>query len=282
MSHDKMDFRSLRTRLAKEDFAIHPEGPEPPPQDIVSEDVWNELVWLTDDVSFRTSDNFGTELKAMNELSGFVIEISLIQRDAWFHAVLDVFDALRASLFNSLCGFYRVAASSLRAATETITVGLYLQIDKTEKDAVLWQQGKLELRFGSVCDRLASNPRMQPLESHLQKTTHQTIFAQRTSRFRTGWARGLFSELSNFSHARPTHSEASLWEGSNGPIFVPASFGRVYAHYLDVCFLFLISAKIARPDLEVPSCAHWLFDSKHVRSSDFARATFRFVFGSLP
>jgi hypothetical protein len=62
------DFRYRRFRLPPEAFAIHPEGPELEPRDVIEEEVWRSVVVLPDDVSIRTTDDYGTEIKAMNEL----------------------------------------------------------------------------------------------------------------------------------------------------------------------------------------------------------------------
>ena len=45
------DFRSVRMKLSPESFAVHPDEPEQMPSDLVGEEVWNEITWLTDDVS---------------------------------------------------------------------------------------------------------------------------------------------------------------------------------------------------------------------------------------
>ena len=49
------DFRFKRYKLPPEAFAIGP-GKEPEPTDMVDEETWRNLVWLTDDVSLRTID----------------------------------------------------------------------------------------------------------------------------------------------------------------------------------------------------------------------------------
>jgi hypothetical protein len=179
VSHNNQDFRYLRCKLPSEAFALHPEGPEPPPEDVVEEEVWRTIVTLPDDVSIRTSDNYGTELKAMTELWESVIDMCAETRDAWYHTVLDMAEGLQSCTFNALCGYYRVAASSLRAVLEVIITGTYLQLERTAQDAIQWQNGQLEIKFGFGCDHLSRNPRVRRLESHLEKEMQYSIFKQK-------------------------------------------------------------------------------------------------------
>jgi hypothetical protein len=274
------DFRSQRYKLPAEAFAIHPKGPEPSPRDIVDKEVWREIVYLPDDVSIRTSNDFGTELKAMIELWGSVVEMGMEEGDSWFRTVLYMADGLQVCTFNSLCGFYGVAATCLRTTVETIMAGTYLQLEKTEKDAIDWQNGRFEITFGKACDRLIKNEKIRALEAFLDLEMGYSVFRQKRDNVEPGWARALYSELSNFAHGRPTHSEGSMWEGSNGPVFVPKSFGRIYAYYLDVCLLLLIAGKLCRPYLKAPDSTKWLFRSPHVKPSKFAKCTFEYIFGS--
>jgi hypothetical protein len=188
-------------------------------------------------------------------------------KDALNYTLLDMAEGLQASIFNAICGYYRVAASCLRTTLEDIIAGLYLQLERSTEDAAFWQKGELEIRFGFGCDHLLRNPKIQPLERHLEKEMHYSIFRQHQQGIEPGWARNLFGELSKYAHAYPTHSEGSLWDGSNGPIFVPSSFERIYAHFLDVCALLYVGAKLCRPRLRFPGPSKWLFQSPRIRPS---------------
>lgn len=279
MSTIKDDFRYRRFKLPPEAFALRPDGPIPPPRDVVNEAAWREIVTLPDDVSIRTSDDFGTELKAMGQLWGSVIEMCNTTDDPLFHTVLYIADSLQACMFNALCGFYRVAASCLRAGIEYSVAGTYLQMERSKADAQRWQKGDLEIMFDTACRKLSGNVQVRMLEDYLSKEMQYSIFKQRNKKTDPGWARALFSELSNFVHGRPTYSEGDLWEGSNGPIFISASFGRIYAHYLDVCALFYTLAKLCRPEMTLPSESHWLFKSRNIHPSKVSVYCFEYLWG---
>ena len=268
--------------MPPEAFAIHPSGPEPPPRDPVEREVWQGIMALPDDVSMRTSDDYGTELKAMSELWGSLIDMCAETDDAWFRTCLYMADGLQVCTFNSVCGYYGISASSLRGTMEAMIAGTYFQLEETDQAAVRWQNGDYDLKFGFACDRLYQNNKIADIEAYLDVQMNYSIFRQKTPNADPGWARNLYSELSNFAHNRPTHSEGSLWEGSNGPVFVPASFGRVYAYYLDVCALLYVLAKICRPQMKAPDAAKWVFVSNHIRPSQVAIHAFEYVWGRLP
>src|SRR6266702_3963248 len=98
------DFRESRIRLPPEAFAIA-EGADLPPTDLIKKSVWASIVSFPDDVSLRTSNDQG----------------------AMSYFMPDAADEFQASIFNSLCGFYRVASDTLRAALEKATIGAYFQ-----------------------------------------------------------------------------------------------------------------------------------------------------------
>jgi hypothetical protein len=261
---------------------VHPDEPDDEPEDLVEKEVWDEITWLTDDVSLRTSDTYGTELKAMNELWGAAIEMSEKQGDPWFHVVLDVADNLQAALFNAMCGYYKVAGWCLRTAVENAVAGTYLQLYFTEADAAKWQNGDVELSFSVACDKLPGHPVVESIESYLQESHGYTLFQQRTPSRPPGWIRSIFKELSEFSHARPAYSDAKMWDGSNGPVFAPSSFRRIYLLYLNTAFVVFLLARLGRPQLEMPPSSKWFFHSKRIKAPEFMKGCFRMAFGALP
>lgn len=273
------DFRNDRYKLPPEAFAIGPNGPDPEPEDIIDIDTWRGIVSLPDDVSIRTSNDYGTELKAMHDLWSSIIEFTLDKQDRIFYILPDISDALQASLFNLLCGFYKISATSLRSAIENLVIGTYLHLEKEENETHQWKEGKSTYKFGSICDLLPQNADIKDIENMLEEKMQYSIFAQKNTPNGPGWARILFSKLSNFAHANPEHSDANLWKGSNGPIFIPESFGKIYALYLETCALIYVLSKICRQDLELRHATGWLFGSKRVIPSKVAYLSFQYLWG---
>jgi hypothetical protein len=167
---------------------------------------------LPDNVSITTSDHHGTELKAMYELWASFIESLGDKQDVMWHTMLDMADELQASLFNSLCGYYRVASACLRSALELATIGVYFQLCSGLSEYLEWRKGKCEASFGMACDHLLRRPRIQPIEDYIKLKMDYSIFGQRSSNTQSGWARKLYSELSEYTHSRLAHSFAKMWE----------------------------------------------------------------------
>lgn len=62
------DFRAVRIVMEPDDFVAGPDGPEPPPSNLIPEDTWHHLTTLPDDVAIRTSNHHGTLLSVLNQL----------------------------------------------------------------------------------------------------------------------------------------------------------------------------------------------------------------------
>lgn len=273
------DFRSTREKLPPEAFAYGPEGPDPAPTDLIDAKTWNSITSLPDDVSIRTSDYHGSELNIMNRLWGSCIEVLDEDQDAMFHAMLDSADELQACVYNSLCGYYRVASSCLRNALELNTIGAYLQVCCSASELGEWIEGRRKITFGEACDHLQGHAATQPLERLIESKMGYSIFAQKRAEKEEGWIRNIYSQLSEFAHARPAVSLARMWEGSNGPVYVPSSFGRVFALYLQTVAVSWILLKLARPKFNLPTSAKHLFHSKTVRPSKVAMHSYEFLWG---
>jgi hypothetical protein len=105
------DFRSRRIVLDSDDFAVSDGKADPPPGDLVDDEIWDHLTTLPTDVSIRTSNEHGRHLRAQNDLTiAFgdpVIAILDEPDDPVRWAMRDVNDELYAATFDFLHGFYR-------------------------------------------------------------------------------------------------------------------------------------------------------------------------------
>ena len=275
----KKDFRSYRRLLPPEAFALA-EGPDLPPKDLIEKSVWNSIMNLPDDVSLRTSANHGTELKFMHTLWGSIIKNIGNTEDVMGHSLLDVADELMACIVNSLIGFYAVAASCLRSALELATYGTYYQRRKTLFDYKSWRKNQDDVNFGKACDELNSLSDVKALNKYLYSKMKDTVFEQKNSRYPNypgGWARKLYSKLSNFAHSKPAYSHVDLWNGSNGPIYVPQSFGKISVLYCDTLALIYVIIKIARPKFELPGETRFIFSFPNVKPSKIAVYTYQYL-----
>lgn len=59
------DSRAFRLMLEPDDFALGSDQPDKPPSDLIDKDIWESTKSLPDDVSIRTSNEYGKTLKTL-------------------------------------------------------------------------------------------------------------------------------------------------------------------------------------------------------------------------
>jgi hypothetical protein len=251
------DFRSRRRLLEPEDFAIG--GSNPPPTDRVSPEVWRDLMSLLDDVAIRTTNEHGALIESLNKMRWSFLDVVEDSGDRFNQVLLDVQDEFGAALVFAIQGFYRQAATSLRTVLELATIGAYCNASSSWTEFDNWRSGQSELQFGRCVDRLPRERLVSSLETHLQSTTADTLFTQRTPTAPGGWSRRLYSTLSSYAHSRPTFANAAIWE-SNGPIYVGSAFLQFGRLLVETYSLTTLLVRIGRDGTELPGAmpAPWL------------------------
>ena len=257
------DFRARRVVLTRGDFALAPK-PEPPASDRIDKATWSSIVTLPDDVAVRTSNHHGMTLQQLDDLWGAWIESIGENNDLMSSAMLDAGDDFQSATYTALTGFYRLSITALRSALELTTIGAWAQVCAKTKEYNKWRDGKLTLSFGQACDGLIAAK--SPLRDELRKTVKDSLFDQKTPASEGGHARRIYDGISNYSHARPGHSDGDI-RGSNGPIYVKSAFNHVswiQFEAIGLCFVLLL---IARPKNTIPQAALDLFaDAKRLKS----------------
>lgn len=264
----KEDFRAARIVLEPSDFAAGSELPDPPPKDLISEDMWNHLVGLPDDVAIRTTNDFGSILKELSEFQTELLSVlTALQGLATqtggknaaspiHHVLLVAHEDFQASIFDALIGYYRVAFSSLRNVVENFTIGLHFELSRDQTGFRTWLAGNYapnKFLFGWAADSVAQNQAVQNLEQHLTNATADNFFRQRAGADTGGFARRLFGNLSRYSHGRPGFTHGDIWE-SNGPVFVPKAFTKWAIAFAQVYCFCLIVCRLAQPKLNRLDC----------------------------
>jgi hypothetical protein len=106
---------------------------------------------------------------------------------------------------------------------------------------------------------------------------NDSLFDQKTLNDEGGFARRIFSGISNYTHSRPGHTDSDMRK-SNGPIYVRSAFNHVawmQFETLGLCFVLLL---IARPKQRLPEPVVQLFqDVKRVKSR-VTRAALQFLY----
>ncbi len=249
MSHSlpESDFRAFRVKLDPDDFALS-YGPDPPPSDLIPEDVWHSIQDLPSDVSIRTSDHHGTKLKGIHELLGFWISEVIEAGNLLDDVFLDANEEFQAAEFNLLHGFYRPAISCLRSALEIVNIGCYCQMSPDKDLYNKWRQGIIDLDFNTPCNFFDNLSSLTALKTHLKTSVSDSLFTQKTPSNPGGYNRRLYSELSKYSHTYPGFANGDFWN-SNGPIYATEAFEFVSEKIFSVYELCLILLKILGKDL---------------------------------
>jgi hypothetical protein len=269
------DFRSFRIVLEPDDFALS-SGNEPPPSDLVDQEIWRGVTVLPDDVSVRTSNHHGSTLKILYNLWEAWIEAVGENHDYLYDTILDAADEFQAATYNSLIGYYRQAIGCLRSALELITIGAYCQINGKPAIYKEWRRGK-EIKFGEACNNIVKTASIKELELHLADTIKDSIFAKKNVSITGGWARRLYSDLCNYSHTRPGFASSDMW-ASNGPIYVKEAFVLTTEMYLQVSALCFIIVKLGRPSFTLPEEALQVFGLSRLQPMEIARVAYEYLF----
>lgn len=256
--------------LVRGDFAWAPK-PEPPASDRIDKATWSSIVALPDDVAVRTSNHHGTALRQLDDLWGAWIESFGENNGPMFSAMLDAADDFQSATYTALTGFYRLSVSALRSALELTTIGTWAQVCGKPAEYKKWRHGKLTISFAQACDGLIAPT--SALREELGTTVKDSLFDQKSAAGDGGYARRIYSGISNYSHARPGHSDGDIRK-SNGPIYVKSAFDHVsWIHFevIGLCFVLLL---IARPESTIPLAALDLFADVKRLKSRVTRAAF--------
>jgi len=251
--HD--DFRSRRMKLGPEDFALS-SGEEMPPTDLIPEKTWKSMVSLTDDVSLRTSDHYGSRLARLWDLWGeWISLITAIQQSRnpsltspLEHVAFGALEDFEASIHNALVGFYRIAFASLRSVIENTAIGLQFELSGDRSAFSDWLSGRSERKFGFgwAADQLPRHPHVGALEEALKAATGDDLFHQRSNSDQGGFIRGFFTTLSNYTHAAPNYADGDIWK-SNGPVFVRTAFEEWSHAFLTAYAFAVLQVRLAQP-----------------------------------
>jgi len=229
---------------------------------------------LPDDVAIRTSDHHGGELRVLHDLWSALVEASGGKKDGLFEVLLDGADDFHGATFNALCGFYRLSFVSLRSVVELITIGTFAQISGRLAELKKWRNGHLIIPFDAACAAINGSRRLSVIKDYLYSELADSLFDSKRGPQESGWARRLYSTLSNYSHARPGYADSDIRQ-SNGPIYVPGAFVQAVKMHLEVAAFTFIMIKLARQEFVLPDGGRAIFQPGHPAIPEIARACWR-------
>jgi hypothetical protein len=248
-----MNFKTKRKKLPPDAFAIGPDV-EPEPLDPIDEETWDSIVSLPDDVSIRTAEDFGTDLKNLwylwEKWLDLVLEVQNYVKNPpespMSNMVLDCTDHFQSSLYNTLVGFYREGMSSMRNVLESLTKGSYLQFLNNPSKFQQWLNGDIEISFGEASDSLLKY--IKPFENQLRKSLNDDLYSQKTKTTSGGLIRRLHRELCPYTHGAPGNTNLDIWQ-SNGPIYVPDAFNKFKIIFIKAYIIGFILTILTFPKL---------------------------------
>jgi hypothetical protein len=242
--------------LEPSDFGVGPAGPDPSHIDLIDQKTWASLTSLPDDVSIRTSSQYGSLLHRYwdywGEWSCLVGSLQEASADPTVspiaHVTCDASDEFQASIYNALVGFYRTAFSCLRNVLEQTAIGCQLELAGDSLAFEKWLKGE-ELGFGWAADMLPKQHDVSEVEDHIRKTCSDDLFHARKTPDAGGFARRLFRHLSGFTHGAPGFTDAEKRQ-SNGPLFVPSSFEKWANVFAKTMAMAVLLSKLAKPEVQ--------------------------------
>ena len=117
---------------------------------------------------------------------------------------------------------------------------------------------------------------MKSLNDHLRSTIPDSLFDPKQPNQKAGWARRLYSTLSDYSHARPGHTDGDMRE-SNGPIYVPKAFFQAARMHVEVAALIFILVKLCRREFVLSEGGQEVFLPEHPALPEIAREVWKML-----
>lgn len=241
-------YRQKRAYLADNVFLDVPGGGAAP-NDLLSRKKWKHLMDLPTDNVLRTTDYLGTLLDDMLTQSYQWLKAlpgSMRKAPFMFEVALDAYDELESAPFIAAHGWYRQGTAALRNALETMTHAARYAVHDDTRGFQAWRTGESEApKFGNSVDLLHQDPTLAPIEVSLGGSG---LFGNNPD----GVLRSLYHDVCRYAHSAPGYTNADLWRGSNGPVFIGAAFTQLWTDYCDVLLACYVLLKVGHPPVKLP------------------------------
>jgi hypothetical protein len=240
------DFRRERNWLTPSAFAIS-DGEDPPISELVSEEVWDHLMHLPDDVAIRTTNWIGSKVELLHEVSMQWHYATPVHPEGATYAPEPAFlaaEAFEALEFAALHGYYRQALGCLRNALETMTHAAALAATSRKDDFAQWRRGDLELRFGESRRAIGASPIGVRIEGNLGGGS---LFGDLKV---GGWLAILYQRLCAYAHSQAGFNNADFWE-SNGPVYRAQAYVVVIDELRETVAVCYVLLRICWPNFKL-------------------------------
>jgi len=237
---DLEDFRAIRRVLEPDDFALTDGKPDPPPTDLISQEAWDHIMTLPGHVAITTTSHQGSRIALLNDLSSEWV-FSIPGGGITGQAMMEIWDNLESSIFNTIHGHYKTALTILRVALETSVFAARCALAGDQAQWERWNSGA-EFKFGNACDEILRLPEVKAREDEVTGQLGIGIFRGTAGSRRDAWARSLYGRLCRYSHARGDTTDTSIWN-SNGPVYSAHGLKTCYETFLETYALVLVLAR---------------------------------------
>jgi hypothetical protein len=259
---DLSDFRAIRKVLEPHDFALGSDEPDPPPRDLIDQDVWDGFMTLPTDVAIRTTSHQGDRVGLLYELWAAWIE-SLPEQGIVSEGMLEATDDFDAVLFNLVHGFYKQSLFCLRSALETMTYACSCHLRSRPDEWKSWQHGA-EVRFADTIKQIGSATAVSVHDARARAAAGASMFPDPSDLAKPNiWTRDLYRRLSGYAHARGDTTNSSIWK-STGPIYSAEGMRISYQTYLETYALLMLLIELCQPSFRIPDAAQILFKAESI------------------
>ncbi|MGO8939307.1 MAG: hypothetical protein ACLP3C_27850 [Mycobacterium sp.] len=234
------DFRHTRSYLAPHVFATWTEDePDrwPPPDDLIPEDDWGNVIQLPTDVLLKTTSYDGSWVSRLNKLASDWLFAMPVGNEAPFMSLpsLIAHEEFDAVVFNAVHGYFRQALGCLRNVLEVLAAAAALAVTNDTAKYQAWQAGTKEVPMSDARRMLKNSQAGRAIDGAV--TTK--VFGDHD----THWLKRRYKTLCGYTHGGPGARNMDFWQ-SNGPIYVPQAFPVVEAELRETLALGYLLLKV--------------------------------------
>jgi hypothetical protein len=209
----------------------------PPPNDLIPEDDWENVINLPTDVLLKTTSYNGSWASRLNKLTSDWIAAIPVGNEAPFMSgpSLIAYEEFDAVVFNAVHGYFRQALGCLRNALEVLAAAAGLAVTNETAKYQAWEAGTVEVPMRDA-RRLLKNSQAG---GAIDAAVTPKVFGDDN----THWLKRRYKALCAYTHGGPGARNMDFWQ-SNGPIYIPGAFPVVEAELRETLTLAYLLLKV--------------------------------------
>lgn len=234
------DFRRIRSYQAPHVYTTWPEGePDrlPPPNDLIPEDDWGNVIELPTDVLLKTTSYDGSCVSRLNKLASDWLFAMPVGNEAPFMSLPSLIaqEEFDAVVFNAVHGYFRQALGCLRNVLEVLAAAAAFAVTNDTAKYQAWQAGTVEVQMGKARPLLENSQAGCAIDTAVTPK----VFGDD----KTHWLKRRYKALCAYTHGGPGARNMDFWQ-SNGPVYVPEALPVVEAELRETLALAYLLLKV--------------------------------------